>query len=104
MRRTASTALTSGGSTPTCLPSSLVVASNQEKLDALAERLRAETARSVLLAASPLLDGVTGRYFEACNEAELTTDPDAVEGVRRHALDPDDAARLWEVSTAILRS
>jgi hypothetical protein len=45
-------------------------------------------ATSVLLAASPLLDGVTGRYFEDCNEAVPTTDPDAENGVRPHALDP----------------
>jgi NAD(P)-dependent dehydrogenase (short-subunit alcohol dehydrogenase family) len=53
---------------------------------------------SVLLAASPLVDGVSGRYFEDNNEAERTTDPDAEYGVRPHALDPEAAERLWEVS------
>ncbi|WP_326834929.1 SDR family NAD(P)-dependent oxidoreductase [Amycolatopsis rhabdoformis] len=61
-------------------------------------------ATSVLLAASPLLHGVTGRYFEDCNEAELTTDPDSEVGVRPHALDPHDAARLWDVATRLLGS
>ncbi|MEU7967356.1 SDR family NAD(P)-dependent oxidoreductase [Streptomyces sp. NPDC049097] len=61
-------------------------------------------ATSVLLAASPLVVGVTGRYFEDCNEAELTTDPDADSGVRPHALDPDAAARLWHVSLDLIRS
>jgi NAD(P)-dependent dehydrogenase (short-subunit alcohol dehydrogenase family) len=61
-------------------------------------------ATSVLLAASPLVKDVSGRYFEDCNEAELTTDPDRQNGVRPHALDQDDAARLWEVSRAMLRS
>jgi hypothetical protein len=56
----------------------------------------------VLLAASPLVDGVTARYFEDCNEAEVTTDPDGENGVRPHALDPADAARLWSVSVAML--
>lgn len=59
-------------------------------------------ATSVLVAASPLLDGVTGRYFEDNNEAEVTTDIDAQEGVRPHALDPVDAARLWDVSLELL--
>jgi hypothetical protein len=52
----------------------------------------------VLLAASPLVAGVTGRYFEDCREAAVTTDPDAEQGVRTHALDPEQAARLWDVS------
>jgi NAD(P)-dependent dehydrogenase (short-subunit alcohol dehydrogenase family) len=52
----------------------------------------------VLLAASPLVAGVSGRYFEDNNEAERTTDPDAEYGVRPHALDPEAAERLWEVS------
>ncbi|GII57967.1 oxidoreductase [Planotetraspora thailandica] len=60
-------------------------------------------ATSVLLAASPLVEGVTGRYFEDCNEAELTTDPGPETGVRPHALDVGDAARLWDVSIALLR-
>ena len=55
-------------------------------------------ATSVLLAASPLVAGVTGRYFEDCNEALVTTDPDTENGVRPHALDPAAAARLWDVS------
>ena len=65
-------------------------------------------ANSVLAAASPLLDGVGGRYFENCNEA-LPRDPGAAAtdvdnaGVARYAIDPDIAARLWHVSTAMLR-
>jgi hypothetical protein len=55
-------------------------------------------ATSVLLAASPLVAGVTGRYFEDCNEAVVATDPDAENGVQPHALDPAAAARLWDVS------
>jgi NAD(P)-dependent dehydrogenase (short-subunit alcohol dehydrogenase family) len=59
-------------------------------------------ATSVLVAASPLLDGVTGRYFEDNNEAEVTSDIDAQEGVRPHALNPLDAARLWDVSVELV--
>jgi hypothetical protein len=52
----------------------------------------------VLLAASPLVAGVTGRYFEDNNEAGRTTDPGAQSGVRPHAVDPEAAERLWEAS------
>jgi NAD(P)-dependent dehydrogenase (short-subunit alcohol dehydrogenase family) len=63
-------------------------------------------ATSVLVAASPLLEGVTGRYFEDCNEAELNTDPNPYvgSGVRPYALDQDNAERLWNVATALLRA
>jgi NAD(P)-dependent dehydrogenase (short-subunit alcohol dehydrogenase family) len=61
-------------------------------------------ATSVLLAASPLVEGVTGRYFEDCNEAKVTTDPDAENGIRPHALDRGDAARLWDVSVSMLHA
>ena len=51
--------------------------------------------------ASPLLDGIVGRYFENCQE----TDPDDptvagqdAAGVAAHALDPEAAERLWAVS------
>jgi NAD(P)-dependent dehydrogenase (short-subunit alcohol dehydrogenase family) len=57
-------------------------------------------ATSVLLATSPLLDGVGGRYFEDCNEAE-PHQPGIRRGVAAYALDPDNAARLWQVSIAL---
>ncbi|WP_061298667.1 SDR family NAD(P)-dependent oxidoreductase [Herbidospora cretacea] len=59
-------------------------------------------ATSVLLAASPLVAGVTGRYFEDCQEAEPFT-PGVRRGVADHALDPDDARRLWDLSTDLSR-
>jgi NAD(P)-dependent dehydrogenase (short-subunit alcohol dehydrogenase family) len=55
-------------------------------------------ATSVLLTASPLLDGIGGRYFEDCNEAE-PHQPGVRRGVAAHALNPQAAARLWQVST-----
>jgi NAD(P)-dependent dehydrogenase (short-subunit alcohol dehydrogenase family) len=55
-------------------------------------------ATSVLLAASPLVKGVSGRYFEDCQEAERFT-PGVRRGVADYALDPLNARRLWEVST-----
>jgi NAD(P)-dependent dehydrogenase (short-subunit alcohol dehydrogenase family) len=55
-------------------------------------------ATSALAAASPLLAGVTGRYFEDCNEAGPLRADNPHGGVADYALDPDNAARLWEVS------
>lgn len=56
-------------------------------------------ATSVLLAASPLLEGIGGRYFEDCNEAQTVArrPTDFSGGVAPYALDGDNAHRLWEV-------
>jgi len=59
-------------------------------------------ATSVLLAASPLVEGVTGQYFEDCQVAAAYT-PGVRRGVAAYALDPSHAARLWEVSADLLR-
>ncbi|CAM5719198.1 NAD(P)-dependent dehydrogenase (Short-subunit alcohol dehydrogenase family) OS=Streptomyces albaduncus OX=68172 GN=FHS32_002636 PE=3 SV=1 [Streptomyces griseoloalbus] len=62
-------------------------------------------ATSVLLAASPLLEGVTGRYFEDNQEARLVTDEEnPTAGVAAHAVDPRAADRLWEYATQALRT
>ena len=61
-------------------------------------------ATSVLLAASPLLDGVGGRYFENCNEAipvERRGNP-GQGGVAPYALDLANAERLWELSLKMI--
>ncbi|MEV0729989.1 SDR family NAD(P)-dependent oxidoreductase [Polymorphospora sp. NPDC050346] len=53
-------------------------------------------ATSVLLAASPLVEGVSGRYFEDNREAEPAPEgPEPTGGVAAHALDPEAADRLW---------
>ena len=54
-------------------------------------------ATSVLLATSPLLDGVGGRYFEDCNEAGPHQEGTRT-GVAAHALDPEAATLLWQLS------
>ncbi|MFF4875930.1 SDR family NAD(P)-dependent oxidoreductase [Micromonospora sp. NPDC000668] len=59
-------------------------------------------ATSVLVAASPLLDGVGGRYFEDSQEAGPAKPGDR-RGVAEYALDPEAAERLWEVSTQLLK-
>jgi len=60
-------------------------------------------ATSTLLAASPLLDGVGGRYFEDCNEAPVIhrRDETTIAGVAPYALDPENAARLWDLSVRL---
>ncbi|MDT7794993.1 MAG: hypothetical protein QOD59_4434 [Mycobacterium sp.] len=57
-------------------------------------------ATSVLLAASPLLDGIGGRYFEDCNEAVVVNRRGGPGrgGVAPYALNPANAERLWELS------
>ncbi len=59
-------------------------------------------ATSVFLAASPQVEGIGGRYFEDCHEAEVVPQLDGLHGVLPHALDPDDARRLWDVSEELL--
>ncbi|MDX3849946.1 SDR family NAD(P)-dependent oxidoreductase [Streptomyces sp. AK02-01A] len=57
-------------------------------------------ATSVLLAASPLLNGVTGRYFEDNQEVRPVEGPqEQAGGVAAHALDPRAADRLWDYAT-----
>ena len=60
-------------------------------------------ATSVLLAASPLVEGVGCRYFEECNEAvRVSHRTDDFHGVATYALDPENADRLWDMSTDML--
>ena len=61
-------------------------------------------ATSVLLAASPLLEGIGGRYFEDCNEAETVDRRPGLGygGVAPYALDPANAERLWTVSLELI--
>jgi NAD(P)-dependent dehydrogenase (short-subunit alcohol dehydrogenase family) len=56
-------------------------------------------ATSVVVATSPLLDGIGGRYFEDCNEALSADDAGARGGLHPYATDPESADRLWDVTT-----
>jgi NAD(P)-dependent dehydrogenase (short-subunit alcohol dehydrogenase family) len=59
-------------------------------------------ATSVLLAAGPDVEGVTGRYYEDCAQApEVTERATHTGGVAPYALDPDNADRLWEISNEL---
>ena len=63
-------------------------------------------ATSVYVATSPLLNGIVGRYFENCQEAD-PDNPNAAgtdaAGVAPHALDPEAAEQLWTVSEHLNR-
>jgi NAD(P)-dependent dehydrogenase (short-subunit alcohol dehydrogenase family) len=60
-------------------------------------------ATSALLAGSPLVEGISGRYFEDCAEAAVVPDRgDRTAGVAPYALDPDNARRLWDLSSDLL--
>ncbi|MEU0136885.1 SDR family NAD(P)-dependent oxidoreductase [Streptomyces sp. NPDC006296] len=68
---------------------------------------RQGAATSVLLAASPLVEGIGGRYFENCNEAlpgDVVPADGEADGVAAHALDPRAARHLWQVSEDLLAS
>jgi NAD(P)-dependent dehydrogenase (short-subunit alcohol dehydrogenase family) len=60
---------------------------------------------SVLLAASPLVEGIGGRYFENNDEAEVVLERaeslGRAGGVAPYALDGDNAQRLWSEATAL---
>ncbi|MBM7495144.1 NAD(P)-dependent dehydrogenase (short-subunit alcohol dehydrogenase family) [Micromonospora luteifusca] len=61
-------------------------------------------ATSVLLAASPEVEGVTGRYFEDANEAIVLAEPaDGRSGVLPYALDDKNADALWDETLRLLR-
>ncbi|GGT01257.1 SDR family NAD(P)-dependent oxidoreductase [Streptomyces chromofuscus] len=63
-------------------------------------------ATSVFLAASPLAEGIGGRYFEDVNEApQVISRPTdfGVPAVATYALDAANAERLWDLGLDILR-
>lgn len=60
-------------------------------------------ATSLLLATSPVLDGIGGKYFEDCNEVETVFKrPSTYTGVAHYALDAANAERLWDVTSKLI--
>jgi NAD(P)-dependent dehydrogenase (short-subunit alcohol dehydrogenase family) len=105
-RRWAGDGITANALTPGAIRTNLQRHVSDEDIAARAGGVQWKTpeqgaATSVLLAASPLLDGVGGRYFEDCNEAEPHR-PGTRTGVAAYALDPEAAARLWQVTVDTL--
>jgi NAD(P)-dependent dehydrogenase (short-subunit alcohol dehydrogenase family) len=70
----------------------------------LRKTLEEGAATTVLLAASPLVEGTGGRYFENCAEAPVVESrPESrLEGVAGYALDSANAERLWDMSLRLL--
>jgi NAD(P)-dependent dehydrogenase (short-subunit alcohol dehydrogenase family) len=74
--------------------------------DGLRKTVEQGAATSVLLAASPLLEGVTGRYFADCAEARPVTGRPSMapvtarfmNAVAPYATDRSTADRLWDYS------
>jgi NAD(P)-dependent dehydrogenase (short-subunit alcohol dehydrogenase family) len=58
----------------------------------------AGAATSAYVATAPELEGKGGLYLEDCHVAEVDDSPTAPAGVRSYAVDPQAAARLWQVS------
>jgi len=58
-------------------------------------------ATSTWLVSAPDLQGIGGRYFEECNEAEPWQADQPMRGVQPHALSRENATRLWDLSLAM---
>ena len=56
---------------------------------------------TVWAATSPQLAGMGGVYCEDCDIAEPSDDPNLLRGVRSWAIDTDEAARLWTLSSTL---
>jgi NAD(P)-dependent dehydrogenase (short-subunit alcohol dehydrogenase family) len=63
-------------------------------------------ATTVLLAASPLADGVTGRHFEDNRESEVVDGGPGMSmtGVARWSIDPAAADRLWDYARPVVEA
>ncbi|MCO8269935.1 SDR family NAD(P)-dependent oxidoreductase [Actinoplanes sp. TRM 88003] len=63
-------------------------------------------AAEVLLAASPLLAGVTGRYFDEDNQeaAVVPGGPEPMMGVAEWSVDPTTADRLWALAEEAVKA
>ncbi len=59
-------------------------------------------ATTLVVATTPLLNGVSGKYFEDCNEAAPASGDSHRRGVAAYAQDPEAAAQLWKVSEETL--
>jgi NAD(P)-dependent dehydrogenase (short-subunit alcohol dehydrogenase family) len=84
-----------------------VLATNNTNFQTTFKTVGQGAATSVVVATSPDLNGVTGRYFEDCQRSEILpkSTPDIAahaSGVAWYALDPARAQRLWEVSEELI--
>ena len=102
-KRWAADGITSNALMPGSIPTNLIRHTGPEEPNPLAKTIEQGASTSVLLATSPLLDGIGGRYFVNNQEAEVVDHvPDNMTGVAPFALDPANAERLWDVSLDLL--
>jgi NAD(P)-dependent dehydrogenase (short-subunit alcohol dehydrogenase family) len=64
--------------------------------------VEAGAATSVWAASSPELEGQSGLYLQDCQIAKRTDEATGDVGYASHAVDPDDAKRLWALSEELL--
>jgi NAD(P)-dependent dehydrogenase (short-subunit alcohol dehydrogenase family) len=64
--------------------------------------VEAGAATSVFAATAPELEGRGGLYLEDCHVARINEAPDALDGVKPYALDPEHAEHLWGVSEELV--
>lgn len=102
-RRWQADGITANALMPGSIPTNLIRHIGPEEPNPLAKTIEQGASTSVLLATSPLLDGIGGRYFVNNQEAEVVDRvPDDMTGVAPFALDPANAERLWDVSLDLL--
>ena len=64
--------------------------------------VEAGAATSCFAATAPELEGRGGLYLEDCHVAAVNDAPDALDGVKSYAIDPENAERLWAVSEKLV--
>ncbi|MGI5212840.1 SDR family NAD(P)-dependent oxidoreductase [Plantactinospora sp. CA-290183] len=107
--RWAAHGITANAANPGAIPTNLqrFVGGDLDTPTELQKTPQQGAATSVLLATSPLLDGISGRYFNDCAEARTVdqrpTDAiELVDTVANYATDPDNADRLWHMCQRLL--
>jgi NAD(P)-dependent dehydrogenase (short-subunit alcohol dehydrogenase family) len=88
---------------PGAIPTGLQAASGLVVRADIAQTPQQGAATSVLLAGSPLVEGIGGRYFEDCSQAAVVSarPTDGYYGVAPYALDPENARRLWALAGSL---
>jgi len=102
-RRWAADGITANSLMPGSIATNLQRHSGGGTRNPLAKTPEQGASTSVLLATSPLLAGVGGRYFVDNQEAVVVDRPtNDMTGVAPYALDAANAERLWDVSLELL--
>jgi len=102
-RRWKADGITANALMPGSIPTNLIRHIGPETPNPLAKTIEQGASTSTLLATSPLLDGIGGRYFVNNQEAEVVDRvTDDMTGVAPFAVDPANAERLWDVSVDLL--